>query len=379
MTRTPPVAIVIASRGAGRGPRQCAVDPVDGATQGDGMTDDETTGAVSASALATAQQAVEGQARDQAAADADQAASDADQAASERDAADAARDQRSADLDQVSADAHRGERSDEASEAAYASTRAARSASRMERLATHVNRAGTAEARLRASRGRDRTATRRDEAAWRRERRALAAEEAIAASDTPLGEQLDRLRKQAARDRADAAADRVLAAEERVEAAAERARLEAELNAAYLDDLTGTFRREMGREALTLEIDRARRADGRFVLAFVDVDGLKGVNDRAGHATGDLVLRTLVAAMRAQLRSYDPIVRAGGDEFVCGIGGVDLAEVDRRFGEIDRSLYADTGVRISVGLATLADDETLEQVTARADAALVDSRQSRPA
>ena len=235
-----------------------------------------------------------------------------------------------------------------------------------------------ATARLRASRGRDRTATRRDDAAWMREKRALVLEETIAASGAPLGEQLDQLRRQAAKDRADAATDRARAAEERVEAAAERARLEAELHAAYLDDLTGTFPRELGREALSLEIDRARRADGRFVLASVDVDGLQGVNDRAGHATGDLVLRTLVATMRAQLRSYDPIVRAGGDEFVCGIGGVDLAEIGRRFGEIDRSLYADTGVRISVGLATLTDGETLDQVTARADAALLGAKQSRP-
>jgi diguanylate cyclase (GGDEF)-like protein len=163
-------------------------------------------------------------------------------------------------------------------------------------------------------------------------------------------------------------------------AARDGARFEAQLHATSLDDLTGTVRREMGREALNLEIDRARRDDGCFVLASVDVDGLKGVNDRAGHATGDHVLRTLVATMRTQLRSSGPIVRAGGDEFVCGIGGVDLVEVDRRFGEIDRSLYADTGVRISVGLATLADGETLEQVTARADTALLASkRRSDPA
>ena len=101
--------------------------------------------------------------------------------------------------------------------------------------------------------------------------------------------------------------------------ALDRARLEAELQRAHLDGLTGAFRREMGRLALRNEIDRARRADGKFVIAYIDVDGLKGVNDRNGHAAGDRVLRMLVATMRANLRSYDPIVRFGGDEFVCGI------------------------------------------------------------
>ena len=79
--------------------------------------------------------------------------------------------------------------------------------------------------------------------------------------------------------------------EERVE------RRTAALEQAHLDDLTGLYRREMGTLALTNEIDRARRGDGRFVVAFVDVDGLKRVNDRDGHAAGDHVLRTLAAAI----------------------------------------------------------------------------------
>jgi len=50
--------------------------------------------------------------------------------------------------------------------------------------------------------------------------------------------------------------------------------------------------------ALSNEIDRARRSDGRFVLALVDVDGLKGVNDRDGHAAGDRVLQSVTEAIR---------------------------------------------------------------------------------
>ena len=225
----------------------------------------------------------------------------------------------------------------------------------------------------------DRTASERDDQARRRERRALLVEEAIAGSDAPAAEKVDRLRKQAAHDRAGAAEDRERAAEERSEATAERARLESGLDGAFLDGLTGAFRREVGRHALALEIDRARQADGRFVLACIDVVGLGDINERAGHATGDHVLRTLVAIMRAGLRSYDPIVRMGGDDFACGIAGARLDEIDLLFYEVERTLHADTGVGISVGTAALVDGETIEQITARADAALLDARGSRPA
>jgi diguanylate cyclase (GGDEF)-like protein len=89
------------------------------------------------------------------------------------------------------------------------------------------------------------------------------------------------------------------------------------------------------------------------------------------------VLRTLVSTLRSSLRSFDPIVRYGGDEFVCGLGGADLDQVERRFDAIRRSVQNDAGVGISVGLAALASGETLDQLTARADAALLDARNRR--
>jgi len=129
--------------------------------------------------------------------------------------------------------------------------------------------------------------------------------------------------------------------------------------------------------ALDHEVDRARRGDGRLVCAFVDVDDLKRINDRDGHPAGDRVLLVLVSIMRTNLRSFDPIVRYGGDEFVCGLGAADVAEVERRFELSDRSLEAAVGAGISVGLAALAAGETLDEVLARADAALLDAKRRR--
>ena len=131
--------------------------------------------------------------------------------------------------------------------------------------------------------------------------------------------------------------------------------------------------------ALGHEVDRARRGDGRLVCAFVDVDDLKRVNDREGHAAGDRVLQALVSIMRTNLRSFDPIVRYGGDEFVCALGAADVADAERRFALINRSLHAAVGTGISVGLAALAGGETFDDVLARADAALLAIKQERGA
>ena len=228
-----------------------------------------------------------------------------------------------------------------------------------------------------------------------RERAADAREAALTARDG-LANERDRLaaaRDASANERERRAAEREAAMDSRIaaiagrpasgveetdEQALERAQLEAQLQRAHLDGLTGAYRREVGRLALRNEIERARRSAGRFVIAFIDVDGLKGVNDREGHAAGDRVLRTLAATMRANLRSYDPIVRYGGDEFVCGVAQIDATDVQHRLGVIDQSLRHATGVGITAGLAAMTGNESLEELIERADAALLEAKRCRP-
>jgi diguanylate cyclase (GGDEF)-like protein len=309
---------------------------------------------------------------DQTASDSDQTSSDANQDAAEQDDSDAMSDQLASDHDQAAAERHRSLESDASEDAAYAADSKARKNGTVSRLANRIRRATTARLRAETAAERDRVAAERDEMARRRDARAEAIDERIAASDEPLAEKFERLRAMAAADRRRAAADRAAAA-------LERARLEAELNTAHLDDLTGAYRRETGTLALTHEMERARRGDGLFVIAFVDVDDMKQVNDRQGHAAGDEVLKALVAHMRSNLRSFDPIVRYGGDEFIAGVGGVSLDEVGLRFAVIDLSVKSEVGVGISVGLAALGPDDTLDQLTARADVSLLDAKARRTA
>jgi diguanylate cyclase (GGDEF)-like protein len=309
---------------------------------------------------------------DQSGSDSDQSGSDADLAAEERDETDADSDQRVADEEQASADRRWAVAIDDSGREEYEAARAVREANRARRAATQSDRTRTAAARTGTTEGREATAAARDETARRRDARAEAVDEAIVESDASLLEKLELVRARAAADRERAARDRERAARDRAAAARERARLEAELQSAHLDALTGALTREVGTVELANGIERARRGDGRFVIAYVDVDGMKRINDLEGHAAGDQVLQRLVATMRANMRSFDPIVRYGGDEFVCGFGGADLGIVEQRFDLIGRAVQQEAGVGISVGLATLGGDETLEGLTARADAKLLD-------
>jgi diguanylate cyclase (GGDEF)-like protein len=322
---------------------------------------------------------------DQTLADLDQTASDADQAASadnrfgsERDQALSNADQRAADQDQMAAEREfaQGPPMDAARHHAHRVSQAEREASTAERAAIAVLRAQTAAERLDAADRRDEASRLRDLAAQARDR-AAEARDRLAAPFEPGGPAAE-ARARAAADRARAAADRARAAADRDQAAADRRQIRAALTDAHLDELTGTYRRGLGTLALQREINRARHSTGRLVLAFVDVDRLKEVNDRDGHAAGDALLIDVAATIGVHLRSYDPIVRFGGDEFVCAFSDFDLESARRRFEEIQADLDRKRkGCSISVGFAELQKDDTLEDLAARGDASLYEVKHAK--
>jgi diguanylate cyclase (GGDEF)-like protein len=185
---------------------------------------------------------------------------------------------------------------------------------------------------------------------------------------------------EAAADRARSADDRRLAAEDRASALAYRNQVRVALDQAHSDGLTGAQRRDLGRVTLQNEIERSRRSGEPFVLAFIDVDGLKQLNDREGHAAGDALLQAVVAALSTGRRSYDAIVRVGGDEFLCGFTNTNLIDSRRRIEEICGSLERSRAASsISAGLAVLGEGDTLEKLIARADADMYSGKQMRAA
>jgi len=169
-----------------------------------------------------------------------------------------------------------------------------------------------------------------------------------------------------------------MAAEDRHAAADDRDAAERDREALSLDDLTGTYRRGPGFVELERDLLKARRADPQLVLAFVDVDGLKAVNDSGGHSAGDRLLRVVVESLRSQLRDYDLIVRYGGDEFLCSMPGVTMDEAALRVERVNAAMASTAeGGSVSVGLAELRPDDTLATLITRADGALYHEREGR--
>jgi diguanylate cyclase (GGDEF)-like protein len=274
--------------------------------------------------------------------DAERPAADVDQASSGRDQAGPSSDRALSDVDQ-------GE------QAAIV-----RAESEQDRFAAADQRDQAARARDQANAARDRAAAARDVLAERHDSGPLAAT----------------ARKGAADDRRRAADDRHRAADDREQARIDREEFRAALTDAHFDDLTGTYRRAQGIIAVRAEIDRAHRSHGRLVLAFVDVDGLKAYNDRDGHAAGDQLLLAVVDSIRSNVRSYDPIVRFGGDEFICALADTSLDDARVRFDQIHATLNQ-TPQRgtISVGFAELLPDDTVDTLIARGDMALYAAKQ----
>ena len=226
-----------------------------------------------------------------------------------------------------------------------------------------------------AARLSDLTASSRDLAADERDRAEARRAEIMLSSDTSDDPAIRALvttsggvRSLAAADRAVAASDRERASADRRQAAADRRQAHADLQRAHFASLTGVYMRDFGRVTLQEAIDRSRRSAEPFVLAFIDVDGLKALNDSEGHAAGDALLQTVGGVLKSKLRRNDPIARVGGDEFLCGLTNTELEVSQLRFKEIRVAVEqaAATG-SITVGLASLGAGDTLEDLTARAD------------
>ena len=241
-----------------------------------------------------------------------------------------------------------------------------------DRIADHRDQ--TSEAHEKAAEARDDRAEARDDRAEARDETAETRDRAV--DDLVAGVAADRAealrdRRGAARDRAHAASDREAAWSDRAVAAGERV-------VSSIDALTGLHRRDAGIMELEREMARAKRTNKPFVLAFVDVDGLKAKNDALGHAAGDHLLRQVADTLREHLRSYDLIVRFGGDEFACGLFDLQIEEVARRFTAVNSDLAKNHQASVTVGLAQLEEGDSLENLIDRADGELYNQRQQRP-
>lgn len=148
------------------------------------------------------------------------------------------------------------------------------------------------------------------------------------------------------------------------------------------DALTGLSNRRHLIELALPEIARARYAGQPVSLVLADIDDFKHINDEHGHEAGDLVLTQASAMFHDACRGQDVVARWGGEEFLFLLPNTD-ADDALYFAERVRAHIAGMAVdydgckmafTLSLGVASLAPDENLEEAIGRADGALYQSK-----
>jgi len=148
--------------------------------------------------------------------------------------------------------------------------------------------------------------------------------------------------------------------------------------AALRDPLTGLGNRRFLMDRLQQEAEAARQNGTGFVLALVDIDYFKSINDNFGHEIGDQVLCRFAETLASTLREYDVCGRWGGEEFVILLPGTTLDAAARVIERLRAAIATmplpmlgeGQGITASFGLAAFDPAEPLTRLLNRADAAL---------
>lgn len=150
------------------------------------------------------------------------------------------------------------------------------------------------------------------------------------------------------------------------------------------DSLTGLLNHTKTKEQLDIELDRARRVGSSVVLAMIDIDHFKVVNDTYGHATGDRVLRSLSRLLGQRLRQTDVIGRYGGEEFAVILTGSNAEDARRKL-DVVRAAFANLAhfsdgrefhVTFSAGIAAAPPLGDANQLSEAADRALYEAKRA---
>jgi len=154
--------------------------------------------------------------------------------------------------------------------------------------------------------------------------------------------------------------------------------LEEERVLANTDPLTGVLNRRSFNEIAEKKMISAEINGRPYTLVYMDLDNFKAINDILGHATGDLVLKTVADMARKHIRNTDFLARLGGDEF-----GILLTDTDQEHAEgivqrlqlalLEKMDLQDWTITFSVGVLTvLSMPESVDKLVSLAEALMYD-------
>ncbi len=153
---------------------------------------------------------------------------------------------------------------------------------------------------------------------------------------------------------------------------------------AQRDVLTALFNRRYFLTALQRRIARVARYRDRMAILYVDVDGLKAINDRLGHGAGDQVLTAIAHALQGATRESDVVARIGGDEFALLIDHVDVAAARAKMAALRHALtcaecyWGKERLTLSAafGMSMIDARDTAEDLLSRADSDMYRAKRS---
>ena len=152
---------------------------------------------------------------------------------------------------------------------------------------------------------------------------------------------------------------------------------------AQIDELTGLLNRWAFKKIAARDMLRCMRMRGRLAVVMMDLDGMKGINDRLGHSCGDVVLQTVSSTLQAAVRDRDSIARMGGDEFCILLPDTDLTEAltvaERLRSQIDALSirYRSENVKIRASFGVSSSDRNgwnWQDLMDQSDAALYEAK-----
>jgi diguanylate cyclase (GGDEF)-like protein len=175
-------------------------------------------------------------------------------------------------------------------------------------------------------------------------------------------------------------------AELRAALVALQARLAEAEGLADRDALTPLFNRRALMRELARTLAAVERYGGPASLVYFDLDGLKAINDRFGHAAGDAALRTVAERLVGHVRASDLAGRMGGDEFAVILAQTNGFQAEAKAEALAQQIAADpveglppvVRLKVSWGVAEIRAGATPEAVVDEADAAMYAARAARP-
>ncbi|MCW9046787.1 MAG: diguanylate cyclase [Gammaproteobacteria bacterium] len=150
-----------------------------------------------------------------------------------------------------------------------------------------------------------------------------------------------------------------------------------------VDHLTGVWNRHAMSYMINKEHERARRTGNGNVVAILDFDDFKKINDQHGHLAGDRVLKTAIKFFVKNLRKYDIIFRYGGDEFLLLFPDTNTNYASKLLNRLRQNLKKipikinntnNINISVSIGMSKMDGQSTSAEVIKMADNALLEAK-----